>query len=329
VGALVLALLAPGAALAATAEIDNGVLVVRGTDGADNVEVRYADANGPAIGVQEQFNTVQAGPGCAPDGNGAVLCPYNGTSSVEVDLGDGDDELFVEVGLPLSAAGGNGDDRMFWRSGTSPHPEAPVRFDGGAGDDRLGGGLGDDVLSGGPGDDGIDASDGNDRIDPGPGEDSVTDSGGDDHVDARDGAADHVDCGAGTDTGDFDPFDVARGCELGNLPARAAPDCTPEIEPIAAVSFSSLRRRRALTVRATAEAGCTLRARIAVGSGVTVAAATAPTQRGSVRIRLGDTALRRIRRARRFTVWVLASAPGAPTVRRRFSVRLHRGGLRR
>jgi hypothetical protein len=207
------------------------------------------------------------------------------------------------------------------RSGESPGPPAQALLDGGPGNDRLGGGPAGDVLSGGPGADGMDGSDGDDRIDPGPGEDSVTDSGGDDQVTARDGDTDHVDCGPGTDTGDFDPFDVATGCELGTLPTRA-PDCTPELDPVPSVAYSALRRARALTVRVTAETGCTLRARISTGAGAVLAAATASPRHGSVRIRLTQAALHRIRRKRRFSVLVVAAAPGSPTVRRGYTVRL-------
>ena len=303
--------------------MDGGVLYVRGTDGADNLEVRYIDnGGGGAIAVHEQFKSVDAGAGCSADSDGSAVCPYAGTSSVQVDLGTGDDELYADPGVPLRATGGTGDDRLFMRSGLSPWESAPATLDGGAGDDRIGGGLGDDTLLGGPGQDGIEGAEGDDHIDPGPGEDSVSDRVGDDTISARDGSVDQVNCGAGTDTGDFDPFDVASGCELGNLPTRAAPDCTPEIDPVSSIAYSTLRRARAFSFRATVEAGCTMRARIATSSGVVLAATTAAAHRGTVRIRLSARALSRIRRARRFTVRIQSTAPGSVSVRRSFRVRL-------
>jgi hypothetical protein len=57
---------------------------------------------------------------------------------------------------------------------------------GGSGPDRIAGGRGRDVLRG---------------------------NGGDDVIDARDGAADRVNCGAGTDTVLADAADRVRRCE--------------------------------------------------------------------------------------------------------------------
>src|SRR4051812_46977779 len=158
-GALVAALAAPGVAGATTASIEGGVLEVRGTDGRDNVEVRYVDSGGPAIAVHELFAAVAAGPGCAADSEGSAVCRYDGTGSVPADLGDGDDELFDALNLPLRASGGAGDDRLFMRSGESPGAPSPALLDGGPGNDRLGGGPAADILYGGPGADGMDGSD--------------------------------------------------------------------------------------------------------------------------------------------------------------------------
>jgi Ca2+-binding RTX toxin-like protein len=59
----------------------------------------------------------------------------------------------------------------------------------------LTGGSGNDVLSGGAG---------SDRFDAGP---------GDDDVQARDGAAETIDCGAGNDLAVGDAVDRVVGCE--------------------------------------------------------------------------------------------------------------------
>ena len=73
-------------------------------------------------------------------------------------------------------------------------------IDGGAGDDRIEGGFNHDVLTGGPGRDTIygDSTAGNCG---GYGQ-SCTIPFGNDVINARDGAADQIDCGPGEDTGD-------------------------------------------------------------------------------------------------------------------------------
>ena len=91
------------------------------------------------------------------------------------------------------------------------------QIDGGAGDDRLEGGYGDDTIVGGPGRDTI------------IGDKSASDCGwfescslpqGNDTIDARDGEADSVSCGVGTDTVTADPADTVGGdCEHVNRAA--------------------------------------------------------------------------------------------------------------
>ena len=85
-------------------------------------------------------------------------------------------------------------------------------IDGGAGDDRIEGGFNHDVLTGGPGSDVIygDSTSGN----CGGNGQSCTLPFGNDTIDARDGAADQIDCGAGQDTAVVDALDtVAANCE--------------------------------------------------------------------------------------------------------------------
>jgi hypothetical protein len=77
-------------------------------------------------------------------------------------------------------------------------------LDGGDGTDCVLGGPGDDTLAGGTGNDLLRGDAGADRYDAGP---------GDDEVYARDGAADVIDCGAGTDRAIVDAADTVVGCE--------------------------------------------------------------------------------------------------------------------
>lgn len=65
--------------------------------------------------------------------------------------------------------------------------------------------------------------DGNDRVVGTPAYDSISSRGGDDWVWVRDGVADQVDCGPGTDTVVADVADVVTGCETVTLPAPPPP----------------------------------------------------------------------------------------------------------
>jgi Ca2+-binding RTX toxin-like protein len=79
------------------------------------------------------------------------------------------------------------------------------RIDGGGGNDCIYGDAGDDVLVGGPGNDILSGGPGRDTFDAGPGNDLVL---------ARDGVAEHVDCGPGRDTVEADATDRLVGCEI-------------------------------------------------------------------------------------------------------------------
>ena len=59
----------------------------------------------------------------------------------------------------------------------------------------------------------ISGSHAGDTLDPAGGSDLVYGQGGDDSVETRDGSADRVDCGAGTDAANVDQHDVVIGCE--------------------------------------------------------------------------------------------------------------------
>lgn len=95
-------------------------------------------------------------------------------------------------------------------------------IDGGAGDDNLEGGYGDDVITGGAGKDTInaDASGGCDFI-------VCNAPVGNDTVYARDGEADSITCGPGTDRAIVDAIDTTSGCEtvdVGTGGAGTPPD---------------------------------------------------------------------------------------------------------
>jgi hypothetical protein len=85
---------------------------------------------------------------------------------------------------------------------------------------------GADTIHSGPASDVIYGGRGADAIDPGAGSDDISAGLGNDSVSVRDGVADIVDCGDGTDTVTADRVDVLSNCEQVSLPA-------PETDKIA------------------------------------------------------------------------------------------------
>ena len=134
------------------------------------------------------FIVSRSGGGLAPanapcTGGGAaaaVTCPI--AASISVDLAGGDDTL------------------------TTNHVTRPVLAAGGAGNDRLQGGDGDDVLAGGAGDD---------TLTGGAGNDAFFGESGKDIIEARDGVAERIACGADDDQARNDFTDILAECERG------------------------------------------------------------------------------------------------------------------
>jgi hypothetical protein len=118
---------------------------------------------------------------CTDDAGGTVIvCPQ--ATSLAVDLGAGNDTFRTSaVSSPVSVAGG---------------PD----------DDLLGGGEGNDVLAGG---------EGNDSLNGGGGVDDYFGETGNDTIEARDGHAERISCGAGTDEARNDFTDIIAECERG------------------------------------------------------------------------------------------------------------------
>jgi hypothetical protein len=82
----------------------------------------------------------------------------------------------------------------------------PLMVAGGAGNDTINGGSGPDVLDGG---------DGNDTLNGGAGVDDYFGEGGDDIIEAFDGNAERIACGAGNDQAHNDFTDILAECERG------------------------------------------------------------------------------------------------------------------
>jgi Ca2+-binding RTX toxin-like protein len=160
---------------------------------------------------------------------------------------DGDEYVKLQqVGSPYALTGLGGADEL--RAG-----DGEDELDGGPGNDRLDGGFGDDLITGGPGRDTIDA----DLAGGDCGPLWCKHPFGNDVVQARDGEADSVMCGAGTDRVIADASDVvAPDCEQVERPGKA-PTPADGCES-AEVRGLSVTRARARLVRA----GCQLRTRI-------------------------------------------------------------------
>lgn len=125
------------------------------------------------------------------------------------------------------------------------------RFVGGAGHDEITGSGWQNHLEGGPGDDRLDGSGGDDALHGGPGRDlliggSGKDSfdGGDaaDRLQAVDGVAETLLCGAGNDRATLDRSDRAERCEVRTVTTPGSPDANVTTSNRKAGTVSGVRR---------------------------------------------------------------------------------------
>jgi Ca2+-binding RTX toxin-like protein len=115
----------------------------------------------------------------------------------------------------LTLKGGGGDDTL----AVAPGQVRPtVIADGGAGNDTFTGGDEIDTFLGGTGDD---------ALDPGPGDDSVFGDAGNDRLSTRDGTADRVSGGDGTDSARTDATSVDTVDGVENLDVPTVPTSVP------------------------------------------------------------------------------------------------------
>jgi len=129
------------------------------------------------------------------------------------------------------------------RAGAASGPG--IELEGEGGDDVLIGGLGADYIWGGAGQDYIRGGPGPDELTGGGGRDVIFGDAGNDYVDAADGTADKIDCGAGSDSASRDPPDAgAQRCESrvpGGTPGGVSP---ADIAGFYRFSAAKLRSRR-------------------------------------------------------------------------------------
>lgn len=264
----------------------DGSDVMNGDDGLDRVEV-----NG-ALGAGDAFTVVPNGGRAKFDRTNLVPFTLDiGAEGLEVNGFGGDDAVAIADGTPLAATadGGAGNDTLT----------------GSAAAEALRGGSGDDVLTGGGGIDALDGEAGNDRLE------------------ARDGAADQVRCGDGSDAATTDFGDVVEGCEANA--ATAGPDTRGLAAAVrtSSVGLRNGRVRVSVECPAAEAGGCkgtvTLRTAGAVRlSGVRTVATLGqasftlrPGQRRTVSVKLTTGARRLARRGRIAARAVVASADAA------------------
>jgi hypothetical protein len=141
-------------------------------------------------------------------------------------------------------SGGAGDDEL---TAWANIDEGNSTLLGNGGNDKLTAGDYKDTIDGGPGDDNINAGFGDDVVTGGPGKDSIVADAtsascgwysytckipfGNDTVNAKDGEADSVDCGTGTDTAIVDAIDAVANCENVNTSGPAPGPTGPADKP--------------------------------------------------------------------------------------------------
>jgi hypothetical protein len=157
---------------------------------------------------------------CTPVTEERTRCDSSGITRLDVVFDHNDDSATVETAIP-------------------------VRVSGGEGDDTIDGGFGPDLLEGGPG---------ADTIAGGAGADTVSGDAGDDAIDVRDGIADAVNCGDGSDTASIDLADptdlaVSGGCETVLTEDTPPGDGPPDTPPDTTITRSPARETRSEAAR--------------------------------------------------------------------------------
>jgi Ca2+-binding RTX toxin-like protein len=223
--------------------------VLDGKSGSDSIS--YEASSSPV--------SVTIGAGAGDDGGAddgpagardTVLDVENVTGSAFGDFlaGDGDSGRLTGGAGDDTLRGGGGADVLEGGEGTDSADYSErsggivVVLDGAAGDGEAGendtiagdvenalGGAGADDLTGSAGANRLDGGAGNDRIVGLGSPDALLGGAGDDNLQARDGVAESVSCGEGTDSADADPEDQLDGCE--GVTGRPPPDSDGDGSP--------------------------------------------------------------------------------------------------
>ena len=165
-------------------------------------------------------------------GNAAANTLRGGSGNDIVDGGGGPDELEGGTGADDLIGGPDVDRVVYSDTAAQTITLDDVRDDGAAGEldnvhsdvEDVAAGRGDDIVVGSDAANGLDGGDGDDRLTGGGGGDAYVGGSGDDVLFARDGLAEHVDCGAQTDTGEADTIDTLVDCEGIAVSSALVPD---------------------------------------------------------------------------------------------------------
>lgn len=148
----------------------------------------------------------------------------------DVLAGDDGDDFFSNITGPDAVDGGPGVDTVSFAAQTGAMAVSldDQANDGPAGSGAVGnvsssvenliGGSAADTLVGGQAANRLEGGAGNDVLRGNGGSDALLGEAGDDTIEARDGIADSIDCGSGSDTARVDPSDTVAGCERVILP---------------------------------------------------------------------------------------------------------------
>lgn len=302
---------------------------VDGGLGVDRVTLDWSEAAHPGAGRADVSLNDGADDGFAGEGDDVLNVEVVEIDNAGRTVGTDAPEDLRRMGGPSGGAGVvealGGDDVLV--GGTWADT-----LDGGAGSDRITGGFGDDRLIGGPGRDTIVG----DTDAPYCNRYSCSLPFGNDTVEARDGEADSITCGPGTDTVVADAVDVvAPDCERVELPAsggggggdgRGGGGGGGNRTPAPAKLHLSVARsrlgtalKRGLTVRLTGAAPGRVQVRAVAGRRVVASGTAKVDARGGAKLTLRFTAAARRSLARRRTVALrvaVGSAAARITLRR-------------
>ena len=210
---------------------------VRGGAGNDTVSGDgFADPGTDVIDGGDGVDTIEEWTQPSSDYNPAIALSFDGVAN---DGRPGENDNVTGFENVVSHANGTfaGSDAPEKFTVWANIANGPSTITGNGGDDQLTGMDYDDTMDGGAGNDRVEGGIGHDTITGGPGKDTLFGEGdgnycgiyeckipfGNDTINARDGEADQVDCGVGTDTAIVDALDTVANCEKVDVGAGPGP----------------------------------------------------------------------------------------------------------
>lgn len=284
--ALLLVLLTPATADAATLGRNGSELVYRSDPGQDD-ELYYQDFG---FGIDFTGTGITPGPGCRATADQTVVCASKGVTRIRIVGGDGNDSFRFKASPPLIADLGPGDDELSGKHGV-------VTVSAGEGDDRVSLGAVAGIVNGGAGRDRIDVDMGFDgggtlvRLEGGDGDDRVSLVGrgagvslsggpGDDRLSVSDAVFMYrvnITCGPGADQLQISYVDRTHG------------GCAPHVEGVTPGTVSQTFREGRLSAAGTGSVTLRRRVRDHLTQRQLIARAPFDAQAGPLRVPLHTT----------------------------------------